>query len=352
MTVKTPDTQPFPDEASRREAATLQPDADEHLGHNAHSHDEEQRVPYKILRSLEDREEYLHLTDNLIRQMVEQETDVAVFLDKSARPVAWLMHALWDQLAPRKPDGSSYPEPAIKFLNIDREQWGAIVGDNETSRIDIKAIPQKRIDELKKVMAPVDELLDEKGPAPETSLLTGKKVMVIDEISASRATLNISEGILKRAFPDAAITATAWMDGQAELNPKSGQQTNTKNPVWYNERKVTGRGVGNRDTTRAAQSHSGRSRIGRYWLSTPFKEPDTEGIQLRKEMSQIARDLEQHRVLYRPSTWSPDIDPFEARIKRINNITLEQYKNLRITTARSSKERIRRLGQLVSQNAE
>src|SRR3954469_6875014 len=87
---------------------------------------------YNILNSPEIRIKYLTLTDELIRRMSEQRTDVAIFLDKSARPVEWLVRELWDELAPTDPDtGKTVPKPEMKFLNIDREQWGPFVGRSE-----------------------------------------------------------------------------------------------------------------------------------------------------------------------------------------------------------------------------
>lgn len=340
-------------EASHPINADVPPD--EHRGEFEASTPQNKEIaeptPYHILRSPEEREQYLHLTDNLIREMVEQETDVAIFLDKSARPVAWMVHALWDQLAPRHPDGTVYPEPAIKFLNIDREQWTAITGNDETGRMNVDEIPADRIEELQKVMTPINEIASEDGPAPAKSLLSGKNIMVVDEISVSRQTLNLSERIIKRAFPDASVVAAPWMEGQPTRNSESGQMISKNNPVWYSDKKTTGRGVANRDTTRAAQLHSARSRIGKYWLSVPFREPDTEGIQLRRETRQMARDLQEHRILYRPSSWRPEIESIDERIERINGISPDQYKNLR-AEARGPYDLIEKLGEMAHQRAQ
>ncbi len=347
MTVKSPSIQPIPLALPQETGEG----ASELLGSGDPLKPEAgaiEHVPYEILRSPEDRMRYLQLTDNLIRQMVEKETEVAIFLDKSARPVAWMVHALWDQLVPpAKPDGTAYKEPELKFLNIDREQWEAVVGRTEDGMIDVGTIPHERIDELRKVMAPVGKLVEEEDPAPEASMLSGKKVMVIDEVRVSGDTLRIADRILNRAFPDASeIVPVSWMDGQVKVDPRSGQRSNTELPIWYNERRVTGRGVGDRDTTKAANSASERSRIGRYWLSTRFKEPDTEGIQLRRETKQMAADLEAHRILYRPSpNWNAEIESVDDRIERINGISVEQYKNLRVTS-RNAEELIARLGRV------
>ena len=306
-------------------------------------------VPYEILNTAEDRLHYLRLTDNLIREMVEDETEVAVFLDKSARPVAWMVHALWNQLAPFKPDGTQYEEPEIKFLNIDREQWGDTVGRSEDSMVNVSAIPEEQINELRQVLSSesTDKLQEDTRPDPEKSYLTGKKVMVIDEVRVSGDTLHIADRILRRAFPEAAeIVPVAWMEGQARIDPQSGQRRNVNNPIWYSKTKVAGRGVNDRSEARALKQHSRRSIIGRYWLSTTFETPDEEGMQLRREISQMARDLKQHRLLYQPAPgWKRDIDSLGERIERINGMSVGEYKELR-RVSKNSEDLLRRLGRL------
>jgi len=314
---------------------------------------EEQRIPYEILKSPEDRMRYLQLTDNLVREMVENKTDTVIFFDKSARPVAWMIRQFWDQLAPPpKPGQKTRKQPDIKFLNVDREQWGAITGRTEDGMVDVDEIPQERITELQQVMSSVPSTGLEKGvePDPDKSWLAGKHVMVVDEVRVSGDTLHMSQRILKRAFPEAEeIVPVAWMEGQPVIDPRSGQRANKNNPIWYTETKVTGRGVGDRDTTKAAGLHSETSKIGRYWLSTPFDEPDMEGMQLRREVGQMARDLQHHRLLYRPAPWKKDTDPIDKRIERINGISVEDYKELRMNS-HSAEELFRELGRLAGRD--
>lgn len=291
-----------------------------------------QHSEYKILNNSELRVKYLHLTDELINKMITQRTDVAVFLDKSARPVAWLMHALWDQLAPHDENGNIPPEPTIKFLNIDREQWGAVTGRTEDGMINVNDIHQDRINELRHVFAPTDKRVEEASTPDEHSLFAGKRVMLIDEVSVSGDTLRMSHKIFERAFPDAAkIDGMYWMSGNVKEVGR-GVRLNTDLPVWYSDKLSTGRGVADRDTTKSSRSASARQRIGRYWLSTTFREgQDKSGIQLRNEASQIAEDLRQHKILYKPASgWIKNtVEGTERRIQRLNGIGLEQYVELR-----------------------
>lgn len=289
---------------------------------------------YRILDSPEMRVNYLRLTDELIAKMVSQETDVAVFLDKSARPVAWLTKELWPILAPINPKtGEQFKLPDIKFLNIDREQWGAILGRSEVKEggINVESLPDERLEELRQVFAPVAGISNE----GEQSLLTNKKVMVIDEVKMSGDTLEMSEKILQKAFPDATeIEGAYWMLGTIKREAESGVRVGQEVPVWYSDTVVTGRLVGNRDTRKSMASNSSRQRTGRYWLSAPFRSPDMEGRQLRKETEWLAQDLQEHNVIYMPSlAWdSTSVEPVDRRIERINGISVEQFIELRKAT--------------------
>lgn len=253
---------------------------------------------YSILNSDELRTEYVTLTDGLIREMVDDHTDIALFLDKSARPVSWMVKDLWDQLAPTVDrDGKQYDRPVFKFLNIDREQWGAIVGRSEDEGIDINRIPEKRIEELRHVFAPIT------NDPTHRSIFEGKNVLVIDEVSASGDTLHMSTHIMERAFPEAAsIKGAYWMHGHVQQNPKTGVKMNTKLPVWYSDELLTGRLVANRDSSASAKSNSARQRIGKYWLSTTFRgNVDQRGLALKSDITQMAEDLRNHRIPYMPS---------------------------------------------------
>lgn len=285
---------------------------------------------YEILYSPEIRAEYLTLTDRLISRIVEKNTDVAIFLDKSARPVAWLMDELWDTLAPIDRDtGMPIEKPGIKFLNIDREQWGAIVGRSEEKEggINIDLLPEERLRELRNLYAPIAGV----SKKSDVSLLTDKNVLVIDEVKMSGDTLVMSEEILRKAFPDANdIDGFYWMYGNVQRDQKSAANIGTKLPVWYSDTVVTGRLVGNRDTTKSNKSNSSRQRVGRYWLSAPFRESDEQGRKLKQEVKQLADDLREHRMIYKPSPeWSESVEPIESRINRINGIALAEYVKLR-----------------------
>lgn len=272
---------------------------------------------------------YLTLTDELIREMAQQQTDTAIFLDKSARPVAWMVHTFWDQLAPRTEDGSIPKEPEIKFVNIDREQWGAVIGRSESGALNVDNIPAERIDELREVFAPVAGA-DKNDGDESDSLFDGKRVIVIDEVRSSGDTLAMSTAIMNRAFPGAEeFRGTYWMGRPAKLDPRSGGRVNPELPIWYSDRVSTGRGVADRDASKSRNSNSGRQRAGRYWLSTTFRQGrDEDGLQLRREIEHMSEDLAAHRLLYKPAPgW--DRETVAKRIERLDGILAPEYVQLR-----------------------
>jgi hypothetical protein len=284
---------------------------------------------YHVLYSPELRAKYITLTDELIRRMAEQQTDVAVFLDKSARPVAWLVNELWDTLAPQDPEtGSTMPKPYIKFLNIDREQWGPFIGRSEdkTGGINVGRIPAENIGELRQVMTRIPGV----SPIGEETLLTNKKVMVVDEVRSSGDTLHMAEGIMKRAFPDAAeIDGVYWMLKPAERDERSGALISGEVPVWYSDRSVEGRLIANRDATKSRAAGTSVQLVGALWLSTRFRgHPDEKGRQLKREVKQLAKDLREHELPYIPSP-EYSFEIVEGRVSRLNGLSVEEYVKLR-----------------------
>jgi hypothetical protein len=299
---------------------------------NKHQEEKISEHQYQILDSPEIRVEYIKLTDELIYKLVTQETDAAIFLDKSARPVAWLVKVLWPILAPVNPKtGEQFKLPDIHFLNIDREQWGAILGRSEDSEggIDIKRLPSERLKELRQIFAPVISFSKES----DKSLFTDKKVMVIDELRQSGDTLDMAKKILEQAFPDAAeIKGAYWMYGRVKRDPVSGAMVGTEAPVWYSDTEITGRLVANRDVRKSLESNSLRQRIGRYWLSTNFRRPDLKGRQLKQEVKWLSEDLRAHRLIYAPSLLWDSLDSPESiaeRIRRINKIEVDDFIRLK-----------------------
>jgi len=308
---------------------------------NTASHEAD--IDYEILNSPELRAEYITYTDGLISKIVQAKADVVIYLDKSARPVAWLVNELWDTMAPIDPQTNMImKKPETKFLNIDREQWQGVVGrsENETGGINVNAIPESNIDELRQVFATVPG----KSRPEDSSMLSNKNVLVVDEVRSSGDTLKMSEGIIKRAFPDAArVDGEYWMLKPAHRDASSGMMISGEVPIWYSDETNKGRLVANRDTTKSNASNSSRQRIGGQWLSTRFRNgPDEAGRQLKREVKRLALDLKQHDIPYIHSPmWDSRLEPLPQRIARLNGLEVSEYAKLKQAAGDSTSEFIK-----------
>ena len=300
--------------------------------------------------------EYLTLTDNIVYQctdgvdvedratgeQVHAKPDYVIFLDKSARPVAWLFNEAWPVLAQNE-DGSVPEPPQTKFLNIDRLHWINTVdpegkGLVEASRVDPSVIRSLRsiflkptlpmihhkkkqglTPELDDVPTIFDPVID-----PETKERKEQTILVVDEVRSTGRTLQIACDMLARAFPETRIAGTHWMSGTAIIGQAVG---NADLPVWYHKDKVYGRGVGDRNPALSSASKSVTQRLGGLFLSTilPHPEktphPDEEGRQIRRELHQLVRDLQARRVRFVPSVRRPDGDQNDARTLRLNGVS-------------------------------
>lgn len=278
---------------------------------------------YVIMNSVAMRARYTTLTDTLIVRICDHLDRTGrlphlLFLDKSGRPVAWLVRALWPVLA-RYPgtvfgEGRVPPMPVCHFANIDREQWWNQTGGSETGDIDVNRVPLATIAGLRAAF-----LTRELAPVPPatimaaTSFLDDCDVLVIDEVSVSGDTLTIARGLVHRAFPaehGTSVQATHWMTPGMKVNPRSGQREPDDMVIWYTDSTEWGRLVGNRRSA----NHRGtnwRGRLGIDFLSTVPTQRDRRGLTLRHEAAQLADDVRAGRLLARPSSSRPAADQKE-----------------------------------------
>lgn len=280
------------------------------------------------------RTQYVQLTDGLIHKMVDgveatdsttqekslERPDVVIWLDKSARPLAWLTKELWPLLSPDA-KGETPKMPDFRFVNIDREQWVNTVDPSGSGYMDIDRVDESIIRSLRSVfVAPQHkkEGLTESIDSAPTEL-NGKTILIVDEVRASGRTLEIAQKFFARAFPDTKIAATHWMGGIVQ---KEGAIGNADLPVWYKEADVRGRGVGNRDERLSQRSHSRTQRLGSWFLSTHLSTEDQASKQLRREFRRLARDVADHKVLYLPSL-DREMDDWDERAERINGMFVQ-----------------------------
>lgn len=257
--------------------------------------------PYRVMshidregadRTRELQRMYVRNTDKLIGRVVEDDIDHAVFLDKSARPISWMMRELWDELASSE-DGETPSMPETSFLNIDREQWRDVMGGREegSGRIDVSRVDQSVIDSLRRIFLTNPETDQPVQEAP--TVLDGKRVMIVDEVKFSGDTGEIARRLLQRAIPEA--------DMQYEYHWMIGKNTDVYPdwealPIWYSDKVESGRWINDRSRETSLASPSRVQREGWMFLSTPQEEVDTKSKQLREECAALARDYASGRL--------------------------------------------------------
>lgn len=227
--------------------------------------------------------------------------DIVFYLDKSARPVAWLTDSFWDVFADR---GNIPPKPATKFINLHAQEGPG------GSRPDPSDIAQQvkdgdydtYIDSMREVFAD----------------MAGKNILVVDEVSVSGSTQELAYQIFQRAFPESHIRSIAWMQA-GKRQDKQGNTFPVEIPVWYKKDSSAGRGVTDVDAQQSALSPSSAQRLGADILSTTPDEPDLEAVQLRREIKQLAIDV---KVGRQPIIPARDIDD-----SRYDNLTFRQVKD-------------------------
>lgn len=297
------------------------------------------------------RTEYVRLTDNLIHQMTDgvmvtdpetgehtkQIPDAVVWLDKSARPLAWLTKDLWATMAADE-EGNVPEMPDFYFANIDREQWVNTVDAEGTGAVNVDHIDPSIIRSLRSIYVdPVDKkdgITNSIDSAP--AALDGKTILIIDEVKSSGRTLTYAKNFYGAAFPTAKIATSYWMSGMVR---KGSAEGNADLPIWYKDSTDLGRGISNRNATRSQKSLSSTQRLGGWFLSTPImdnyptvdsetgdiilgdtrplRERDPASWQLRRELGQLATDAANGNMLVVPS-FERDMDQADAMAERLN----------------------------------
>ncbi len=277
------------------------------------------------------RTEYIGYTEKLIADLIRQNIEEVVYLDKSARPVAWMVNELWSTLG-TDADGNVLPKPRTHFANIDREQWGPIVGRSEdkTGRINVDLVPEGTIKSLRSTFSP-------KGELSQDSYFTGKKLMIVDEMMTSGDTLTIASGLFERAFPDAEEVKTGYWMPTVTRQRSGSIRVGTLPPVWYRDNHVQGRLVGDRSFKVSDKSDSRAQRDGRYFLSSRFDEIDKEGLRLKQEVKALARDVKNGLIPVLPPADYEDFSPAqqEAFMHRVNGLSEKEYVELKKEAVRT-----------------
>lgn len=187
-------------------------------------------------------ERYTSRTSHLIEKIVGKNTDeepgfdTVIFLDKSARPLAWMTRKLWPHLAPQNADPDSgeletVKMPDMKFVNIDRIHWRTNPSKPIDKQEDMRQPTADEIQGLRNIF----HITSPSGKTTNKSLV-GKRVLIVDEQKETGDTLKVAAKLFEQAFPDAKLIDTyAWIEPETEYNPKTGERVPVVKeiPVWY-----------------------------------------------------------------------------------------------------------------------
>lgn len=258
--------------------------ADELLRRYVHAPDEFpvlRQQTHKILKDKSIVSERININENLIHyvqdtalliseidgskgQSVSDGTayDHVVYLDKSARPVSWLVNMFWNEFAARDKSGATIRRPPHSYINIDRSPWFRNVGIDVTDDGRRKSngelatygdfvnyihnLTRLHLAEIRALyIAGGIEAEDADWILEQPAILDGKRILIVDEVCRTGSTLNIAAHLFRLAFPDAKEIAAAYFWHPSEPLLKIGNETVlTSLPVWYDPDTLTGRGIG------------------------------------------------------------------------------------------------------------
>ncbi|OHB17723.1 MAG: hypothetical protein A2749_01645 [Parcubacteria group bacterium RIFCSPHIGHO2_01_FULL_45_26] len=154
----------------------------------------------------------------VIRQIKEKDISAVVFLDKSARPIAWALHEAIDALL------KSEDRPEIKFINIGPEKHSLGVGGRteEDEEEAVRNLPQ--FSNLKKSWGDLND----------------KNVLIFDDFVNSGVSLSRAEDILRLLIkPKEVHTAYLYsIDENKSGVPKSGMSWRTWSTLMEGTSKI------------------------------------------------------------------------------------------------------------------
>lgn len=152
-------------------------------------------------------------TVDLVNAVKKQGTEVLIFLDKSARPVAHLFRRAWGQIFPRE------SRPAMRHMNMPKSFRFASSHDTDFEEA-VREVRSRFRD------------------------MSGKKVTVIDEIMASGATARKASEIIQAAFPRSKVTEPI---GVFPVTPSWYGQSDMLGVVENGKEMIVQKALGTRD---------------------------------------------------------------------------------------------------------
>ena len=278
--------------------------------------------------------------------------DNVIYLDKSARPVSWLVNEFWDDFTDEK-------RPETDYLAIDRRMWfrkvGIMLEGNEEMRDPDGTLRVAKADDFieyfermpektqKDWLARIRCLFIEGGIEDEDpskilstpTLLNNKNLLIVDEVSRSGSTLGIAKFLMKQAVPELASVNgyVFWHDRGKQVD---GETQMGQAPVWYRhggDNDWVGRGVKDIDPgyyrTKYIEQPDGNARAqnyGSFVLGVPMtdedkeKEPGQASKKLETEIKRMRADYDKGYILPNLPTNAPLSDAMERIMNKLEGL--------------------------------
>lgn len=192
--------------------------------------------------------------------------DHIIYLDKSARPVSWLVNEFWQDFAPGK------DQPTQSYLAIDRSPWlnkagqrvdidGRYINGEENAgelahfsdfEDGIAAMMVSNPEKVKKELAKVRALYIDGGIKSEDpdeimntpTILDGKNITIVDEVQRTGTTSGIAKWLVEHAIPEAKSVNFVGFWHPITLRSSDNKDVMIDSvPVWYDAKRISGRGV-------------------------------------------------------------------------------------------------------------
>lgn len=279
--------------------------------------------------------------------------DEVIYLDKSARPVSKFVEAFWQEFAMKDTQTNEPVKmPNSSFLSIDRLVWCRRVGldvneemyftDNGGNKRKagfadfMKAVSDKPIS-LRDIAA-IRALYIEGGRTTDDieeimrtpTILDGKNVAIIDEVSDTGTTVEIARFLLEEVFPEAKSINTYIFSNFGVLVINDEYQMKGS-PVWYpnDHGYAYGRGVLNPRKEYWEEQYAKNPTPENYAkLQASFVvgeeldfdlEPYQESRELFREIKQMAEDYRAGRILFQAPNaldWCVDDSEYLAILRQ------------------------------------
>jgi hypothetical protein len=195
--------------------------------------------------------------------------------------------------------------PEIKFLHIDVNRVFGL--DPHGARPAPESIHEWEPTEQQ--VSDIKRIYERDGQPVPRHPSEASRAWVIDEVSVSGGTSEISRKLLENAFPNLEVVRKTWMPAGKQRSGKRGYEAEipTQLAPWYNKDFTEGRGVGEPDDN---QFLSSRTDI------------DVLSQALRTDVHLLAKDIAEGKQAVRPITGCYELDPVTGE----ENLSRPKYK--------------------------